>query len=44
MTLVSTYILYFLQAMWSQFQRKVLEEKIRSYKERSKYITIDTGF
>jgi len=37
----STYVLHLLLVIWSQFQRKVLESGIRSYKKRSKYISID---
>jgi len=43
MILASTYMLYLLLATGLQFQRKVLRDGIRSYKKRSKYVTIDTG-
>ena len=36
-TLALTYMLYLLQAMWLQFQRKILKEEIKSYKKRDKY-------
>jgi len=43
MILASTYMLHLLLATGLQFQRKVLKGGIRSYKERSKCVTIDTG-
>jgi len=43
MILALTYVLYLLLVMRSQFQRKILRDRDRSYIDKRKYIAIDIG-
>jgi len=42
-TLALTYVLCLLLATGSQFQRKVLKDRIRSCRNRRKCVVVDTG-